>query len=82
MIQISFSKYESLRSKFDAASQQIVVEVKGEAMHGFQKEFVITDCPAQMTSLSENIEGWDNINAKVKELIEAGEVVDMYIDSL
>ena len=63
----------------NATTDQIVVELNASDK-GFPVEYVITDCPACMTSLSEEIRGWDSINAKVAKLIADGMVADIYLD--
>ena len=72
--------YESKRERLNAATQQIVVELNKASENGFPVEYIITDCPATMTSLTEEIKGWDAINAKVGKLIADGLVADIYLD--
>lgn len=72
--------YESKRNRMNSTTQQIVVELNKVSDKGFAIEYVITDCPATMTSLSEEIRGWDAINAKVAKLIDDGMVADIYLD--
>lgn len=72
--------YESKRNRMNATTQQIVVVLNKGSEKGFPVEYVITDCPASMTSLSEEIRGWDAINAKVAKLIADGMVADIYLD--
>lgn len=72
--------YESKRERMNAATQQIVVELNKVTDKGFGIEYIITDCPASMVSISEEIKGWDKINAKVQKLISDGLVADIYLD--